>query len=92
MSNYPPGVSGFEPQIAGYPEREETREVGPCGQGDGEVDCPFEGGAVAGTFVGDEHGGTFYWGCPMCGNEIDTDVEPFEPDPDALRDAMLDAD
>lgn len=23
MSNYPPGVTGFEPQIAGYPERPE---------------------------------------------------------------------
>lgn len=30
MSAYPPGVTGLEPQIAGYPETETTREVGEC--------------------------------------------------------------
>ena len=27
MNNYPPGVTGFEPQIAGYDEVESVREV-----------------------------------------------------------------
>jgi hypothetical protein len=30
MSNYPPGVTGNEPQIAGYDERDMFRDVGEC--------------------------------------------------------------
>ena len=39
MSNYPPGVTGNEPQIAGYDERDEIREV---------VECQFIGDMVVG--------------------------------------------
>jgi hypothetical protein len=109
MSNYPPGVTGFERQIAGpSSEVEDTMEVGPCAKFDllsirhvtrygtyalgalrmpkspgmtnpyrrvRGVVCTFEGGEVEGTL---EDHVTFYWDCPVCGQENDTEVEPPE--------------
>lgn len=56
MSNYPPGVTGHEPQIAG-PRREveESREVGPCERFEGVnvVQVTRQGWEYAeGTFTG----------------------------------------
>lgn len=76
MSNYPPGVSGNEWQIAG-PQAEtiETREV--------EHECDpkrFEEG-----FVGEVEAEVTYWDrysplgiaytCPKCGAEVETEEE-----------------
>ena len=72
-SNYPPGVSGFEPNIIGYDEREV----------DTEVDCPADEcdflGTVSCTEVSTSRGdyliyGDRYWTCPACG----TDNEEFD--------------
>lgn len=102
MSNYPPGVTGNEPQIAGQHEQDATREVGECwrfnnpdaplaGLPVGQVPplCTFAGGEVAGTLVGNPRESvTFFYDCPSCGseNDEDVDVEEFGPDPDAGRD------
>lgn len=91
MSNYPPGVTGLEPQIAGYPETDETRQVQECARigfpypvrvSPTRVqtrDCDFGGGEVDGLTVGGLwEGGTFYWTCPVCGAENETVVEPYD--------------
>jgi hypothetical protein len=73
MSNYPPGVSGFEPQIAGYPERSDTRPVNGCGKCDAEIE-EAEGELV--FYTGEV---TFYWECPECQFDNETDVtDQFE--------------
>ena len=71
MSNYPPGVTGNEWQIAGPDaERDETRDVKECGN----AECEFEGGTVEGvvTFYGFE--AWFDWECPECGHSNEEDV------------------
>jgi len=71
--SYPPGVSGFEPEIAGYPDPDliEKREVS-CPM------CEYEGEADVSVWLRterDEDGayqvddGTFYT-CPKCGAEV----------------------
>lgn len=87
MSNYPPGVSGFEPQIAGYPEEEATVDVGPCARADevneAGVRCDFDGGEVEGTRVYySRYEGGFLWACPSCGHENET-AESYDPEGDA---------
>ncbi|MGE0403122.1 MAG: hypothetical protein AB7T06_40825, partial [Kofleriaceae bacterium] len=84
MSNYPPGVTGFEPQIAGAEiERADTRTVPGCrmlgevvivatgSHAQTGVECDFEGGDVEGELNGDRFTATFYWDCPKCGTEND---------------------
>ena len=70
-SNYPPGVSGFEPQIAGYDEREVEREVyctvETCREFESEV-------IVLCTEVATSRevytiNGHRFWTCPACGTE-----------------------
>ena len=78
-SNYPPGVSGFEPQIAGYDEREVDAEV------DCSVDeCDFFG-TTSCTEVSTLRGdrliyGNRYWTCPACdenNEEFDIVLEDY---------------
>jgi len=60
--NYPPGVTGFEPQIAGYDEAEGTQEV--------ECECGWTGEVP--TTEEYSHGEvTWYaeWKCPKCKEE-----------------------
>ena len=64
MSDYPPGVSGNEPEIAGYPERDESRHV----VHDGNVACSFSGDVV-GTTVFYDGETVFYYECPKCGTD-----------------------
>lgn len=73
MSNYPPGVSGREPQIAGYDEHELEVTCGECDH-------------FARTLcVGDRWSFTFT--CEACGEENEVDCEDYyAPDPDAGRD------
>lgn len=101
MSNYPPGVTGFEPQIAGAAETDGYHEVSEC-PNLGEfvttrisptrvsaVMCAFAGGEVPGVFTGDHALVTFWWECPSCGAEhdlADLDAEDlFGDDPDRER-------
>jgi len=65
MSNYPPGVSGFEPQIAGYDERENIMEVecgyDPCRYA---LEVP-----VTETYSHDVVQWYAVWVCPSCNEE-----------------------
>lgn len=104
MSNYPPGVTGLEPEIAGQDEHEGEREVGECrnlgelvivstgGHAQAGVVCDFTGGEVGGIYSGDRYVATFWWVCPSCGTENDVpdlDVtDVFGPDPDERRDCL----
>jgi hypothetical protein len=82
MSNYPPGVTGFEPQIAGSHEMDEQLLVDACEfeGADGNV-CTFEGGAVDGIVYDHEQ---FEWVCPECGttNAMDVTERYSEPERD----------
>lgn len=97
-SPYPPGVTGNEPQIAGYDERErETIEA--CDNDDwdpkdghpGMAVCGFNGPITVTEFIvyrtSNEIIGSRQWTCPRCGmvNEED-DVALEERDPDEGRD------
>ena len=89
MSNYPPGVSGHEPQISGYPEREERRDV--ICEVDDRHGCGFEGTVVATVFDigGDE--AEVQWRCPTC-KQWNIEFEDIDrgPDPDDQRDRAND--
>jgi len=101
MSNYPPGVTGNEPQIVGVAESDGFYSVGECRSiGDAVVTrisptrvsavvCGFEGDDdVPGLFVGTRLEVRFYWTCPVCGSQNDDPVpdDHFDPDPDQYRD------
>lgn len=89
MSNYPPGVSGHEPQIAGYPEKEEARTMS-CEADDGGS-CSFEGTLIVTVFDigGDE--AEIQWDCPLCKREnISYETIDRGPDPDDQRDRAND--
>lgn len=79
-SNYPPGVTGNEWQIAGADEWEGTRSV-EC------TACGLEQDAE-GTYSGDRWTANFWAECTECGAEIDIEdidvSDQFEPDPDYL--------
>jgi len=77
MNNYPPGVTGREPQIAGFDD--ETDEYREC---DGEVyndetdestPCVFAGKVSIGW-----SGRRGFWTCPVC--DRDNADEADEPD------------
>ena len=79
MSNYPPGVTGFEPEIAGYDEREALREVDcgydPCRYA---LEVP-----VVEVFTGHDVVEWFaVWTCPSCNeaNEKEGWYDPNERD------------
>jgi hypothetical protein len=98
VSNYPPGVTGNEPQIVGYPEVNLSEQT--CGaefthpitDDNGKVwhvtlDCPWEGDVEEAQVWG----GQATWECPLCHSERETDVSHLgEPDPDEERDRYLD--
>ena len=79
-SNYPPGVSGFEPQIAGYDEREVMREVycpvDICSEFEVVVLCTeVETSRGYYTIIGNRS-----WTCPACGTEneeFDVELEDY---------------
>jgi hypothetical protein len=87
LSSYPPGVTGFEPEIAGQDERPWAQEV-VCGYtstgsfSDGnewDWECSFEG-EVEGVLYGDRYSGwTFYWDCPECG-QLERNVDVWDLD------------
>ena len=55
LSNYPPGVSGNEPQIVGYPECPECDEPYDADPDEfGGLDCPNCGHVIAAGFDPDE--------------------------------------
>ena len=87
-SNYPPGVSGNEPQIVGYDEEEATMHV-ECiferrgsfeGMGDWEEPCGFSGDVDGVRIWQSRYEFIFVWECPTCGNENE---ETGEYDPEA---------
>lgn len=99
MSNYPPGVTGNEPQIAGaLAERGEDKECGqeatlPFTDENGKVwhitvDCPFEGKVDVSYW---DRYGSYTWTCPLCQHEHEGERDD-EPDPDEERDKWLDRD
>ena len=62
-SNYPPGVSGFEPEIAGpADERDEYREV----QCEDEDNCDFAGEVNGLAIYWSYDTVDFEWTCPVC--------------------------
>lgn len=99
MSNYPPGVTGFEPQIAG-PRWEgelertcnaENVTIKIVRADDGRefelpLDvCPW----IDGEVDAQESRSEIHWTCPACGTEHVE--EPPEPDPDAAWDSRFDS-
>lgn len=90
LSNYPPGVTGNEPQIAGYPESEIQVECDGIfyDDDDNESPCDFSGQV---TLVHD--GLTGDWDCPKCETNHTVDLEAeYGPDPDAAWDSRFDYD
>jgi len=74
MSNYPPGVTGYEYEIAGPDnEVEESRYCGSddCVDEDGEPTLQ-EG-------ISQEHGGEACWTCYTCEEQQDIELEWDEP-------------
>lgn len=75
MSNYPPGVTGFEPEIAGYDERDNRRTV-TCSHDDTphyvEGD-EFEGDVAGTEYIVPCYAIVFEWTCPVCGADKETD-------------------
>jgi hypothetical protein len=82
FSNYPPGVTGNELEIAGPDsEKEATQEV-ECRNDDCELcDIPQEVEGMEWTY-----GGTIYfdWKCPSCGKEEQEErqYDPMDYHPD----------
>lgn len=70
-SNYPPGVSGWEPQIAGYDEYESTLDT-ECWNDE----CPkFEVTVEADVDVWVDRGTHRYtYKCPTCNQDTDREV------------------
>ena len=77
MSNYPPGVTGWEPQIAGPESESEKMDEMVC-----DEDCGF-GGEVLVTEVRYRADYMVYveWTCPRCGRTHDFEYVD-EPDYD----------
>lgn len=73
--NLPPGVTGLEPQIAGYDEFELTHEV-ECLAWIEEEDreCLFHGEIEGTAWWTSRDDAAFAWTCPKCGAEETTDL------------------
>lgn len=67
-SNYPPGVSGNEPQIAGYDERVISCGCPECGQ-----DVEVEAYLIFVDRIARE--ATFGFECPECGAETEVTLD-----------------
>lgn len=92
MSNYPPGVSGNEPDIAGYPERDVILEIEACDHEDADGNVCGWGGLVDATEYALSRLTTLtQWTCPDCGTEhsFEGDIDDG-PDPDDERDRLWD--
>lgn len=76
MSNLPPGITGNEPEIAGYPESVNSGVCKECGLVFEELDF---------VWIGDEGVAT----CPECESEIW--IEADGPDPDEWRERQREA-
>lgn len=78
LSNYPPGVTGNEPQIAGYDATEEVRECPVCGE-------ETEGWLSA------MRGLVATWTCFECDHEdeIDYAMDVAEDQADCERDQVI---
>ena len=88
MSNYPPGVTGREPQISGYPEKEEARFVICKAE---RFACSFEGTVLATVInMGDDEA-EVQWRCPTC-KQWNIEFEDIDrgPDPDDQRERAND--
>lgn len=83
MSNYPPGVTGNEWQIAGAPERVISADCGvELPDVEDEAQCNFSGDVDA---VAVDEFGDWEWYCPDCGYLQITTIEPDDP-PERERD------
>ena len=81
MSNYPPGVTGNEPQIAGPDSERQDRDERECAQCDFNDEVTIEEVRYGYTTME-------YWTCPECGYEHENDVtDKYDegPDPDGDR-------
>lgn len=86
-SNYPPGVSGNEPEIVGHDEEEVTLQV-TCdterrghfeGMGDWEEECGWTGDVVGTRVWLSPYEAIFHWECPACQGEHE-DTERYDPE------------
>lgn len=71
LSNYPPGVTGNEYEIAGPDETWEDPAPGPCPEcgyspSDDEDSDPV-------TF--ERYQGNVWWNCPACGCQVDVETD-----------------
>lgn len=72
-SNYPPGVSGNEPQITGYDERDATREAlcanDECARFDVPQDAEGTEYLLTAAMYGNPAEIEFVWECTCCHQE-----------------------
>ena len=68
LSNYPPGVSGNEPQIAGYDEDDEGDEATPNPPQPPKL-CKASGRRIGARFLNER---ACIW-CPVCESEVYAD-------------------
>jgi rubredoxin len=71
MSNFPPGVSGFEPEVAGCSEIEEERTC---------PECSFEGFVTVEVGPHDQQ-----WTCPTCNYTSEENIMEYYDDSDSGR-------
>jgi hypothetical protein len=78
MSNYPPGVTGFEPEIAGYDERDGEDVELEC------THCEYAGIVPSTLVLVDAYTVVQEWTCPECEHDYskEIDVEDLRPDAD----------
>lgn len=78
MSNYPPGVTGHEPQVAGYDERDATRAVSctndECARFEIELDADGTDFLLSSSREGNEI--QFDWECLCC--HVEQSIDLFE--------------
>lgn len=85
MSNYPPGVTGNEWQIAGADERvisvacESGFNLTANGDPQEDQDCGFSGEVDAYSTDGE----TWVWDCPRCKTADQEEIVSYEPDDEA---------
>lgn len=86
MSNYPPGVSGNEWQIAGpSKEWDEEREVEHACDED-RFEENFEGKALVRVTQWDFYSRSIEWVCPQCGEDVEDEDDPEDYAPEPYED------
>lgn len=70
MSNYPPGVTGFEPQIAGYDESSGPDEEFECDH------CEFAGTVETILVYVERYTIVQEWTCPECEHDYSRERDP----------------